>query len=53
MDNLLLLQFMIFKNKIWLTNKTLYIGYNVATTSGGLPTGALYRTSTGDLKVKY
>lgn len=26
---------------------------NAAATSGGLPTGALYRTSTGDLKVKY
>lgn len=26
---------------------------NAAATSGGLPTGALYRTSTGDLKVRY
>ena len=26
---------------------------NAAATSGGLPTGALYRTSTGDLKFKY
>ena len=42
-----------FANEIFMLPNLPVYADNAAATSGGLPTGALYRTSTGDLKVKY
>lgn len=42
-----------FASEIFMLPNLPVYANNAAATSGGLPTGALYRTSTGDLKVKY